>query len=138
VLLGARNDSGGGPSRQWAAIGVQGWRRTVRAVGHAYAGSQGRTAARVEADYDVLLSNRLILQPRIEAWWHGRDDPATRTGAGLGSAEAGLRLRYEITRQLRPTWAWSTNAASAAAPTMRGPTAKARATRWVAGLRIWF
>jgi hypothetical protein len=28
LLLGARNDSGGGPSRQWAAIGVQGWRRT--------------------------------------------------------------------------------------------------------------
>lgn len=140
LLLGARNDSGGGPSRQWAAIGVQGlapYKFELSAT--AYVGTQGRTAARVEADYDVLLSNRLILQPRIETWWHGRDDPATRTGAGLGSAEAGLRLRYEITRQFAPyvgvvherRFGRSADYAQADG---EGP----RDTRWVAGLRIWF
>lgn len=140
LLLGARNDSGGGPSRQWAAIGVQGlapYKFELSAT--AYVGTQGRTAAKVEADYDVLLSNRLILQPRIETWWHGRDDPATRTGAGLGSAEAGLRLRYEITRQFAPyvgvvherRFGRSADYAQADG---EGP----RDTRWVAGLRIWF
>lgn len=140
LLLGARNDSGGGPSRQWAAIGVQGlapYKFELSAT--AYVGTQGRTAAKVEADYDVLLSNRLILQPRIETWWHGRDDPATRTGAGLGSAEAGLRLRYEITRQFAPyvgvvherRFGRSADYAQADG---EGP----RDTCWVAGLRIWF
>lgn len=140
LLLGARNDSGGGPSRQWAAIGVQGlapYKFELSAT--AYAGSQGRTAARVEADYDVLLSNRLILQPRIEAWWHGRDDPATRTGAGLGSAEAGLRLRYEITRQFAPyLGVVHERRFGRSADHARADGEGPRDTRWVAGLRIWF
>jgi len=140
LLLGARNDSGGGPSRQWAAIGVQGlapYKFELSAT--AYVGTQGRTAARVEADYDVLLSNRLILQPRIETWWHGRDDPATRTGAGLGSAEAGLRLRYEITRQFAPyVGVVHERRFGRSADYARADGEGPRDTRWVTGLRIWF
>lgn len=140
LLLGARNDSGGGPSRQWAAIGVQGlapYKFELSAT--AYVGTQGRTAAKVEADYDVLLSNRLILQPRIETWWHGRDDPATRTGAGLGSAEAGLRLRYEITRQFAPyVGVVHERRFGRSADYARADGEGSRDTRWVAGLRAWF
>lgn len=140
LLLGARNDSGGGPSRQWAAIGVQGlapYKFELSAT--AYVGTQGRTAAKVEADYDVLLSNRLILQPRIETWWHGRDDPATRTGAGLGSAEAGLRLRYEITRQFAPyVGVVHERRFGRSADYAQADGEDPRDTRWVAGLRVWF
>lgn len=140
LLLGARNDSGGGPSRQWAALGVQGlapYKFELAAT--AYVGAQGRTAAKVEADYDVLLSNRLILQPRIETWWHGRDDRATRTGAGLGSAEAGLRLRYEITRQFAPyVGVVHERRFGRSAGYARADGEDPRDTHWVAGLRIWF
>ncbi len=140
LLLGARNDSGGGPSRQWAAIGVQGlapYKFELSAT--AYVGTQGRTAARVEADYDVLLSNRLILQPRIETWWHGRDDPATRTGAGLGSAEAGLRLRYEITRQFAPyVGVVHERRFGRSADYARADGEGPRDPRWLTGMRIWF
>ena len=142
ALVGVRLDDGPGgmPSRQWAAFGVQGlapYKFEVSAT--AYLGSGGRTAARFETDYDVLLSNRLILQPRVEAWWHGRTDPATRTGAGLSSVEAGLRLRYEITRRFAPyLGVVHARRFGDSAGLARGDGERARDTRWVAGVRVWF
>src|SRR5690606_3689847 len=68
----------------------------------AYLGKSGQTAANIEAEYELLLTNRLILQPLVEANFHGKDDPQRGIGAGLRTAEAGLRLRYEFTRRFAP------------------------------------
>ncbi len=71
-------------------------------------GAGGRTHARFEVEYDLLLTNRLILQPIVELEVYGRSDPERGIGAGLSSIEPGLRLRYEIRRELAPylgvTW----------------------------------
>jgi copper resistance protein B len=73
-----------------------------------YVGRGGRTHAKFEVEYDLLLTNRLILQPLVELEMYGKRDPARGIGAGLSSIETGLRVRYEFRRELSPyvgiTW----------------------------------
>ena len=101
--LGVRHDFGAGPDRTWAALGVQGlapyWFDSEATL---YVGESGRTAARLQLEYEALLTQRLILQPKAEVNLYGRDDPRRAIGAGLSDAEFGLRLRYEIRRELAP------------------------------------
>jgi copper resistance protein B len=101
--LGVRHDFGVGPGRTWAAFGVQGlapyWFDVEATF---YVGQAGRTAFRFESEYELLLTQRLILQPRFEMNLYGRDDPARGIGSGLSNAEVGLRLRYEFSRKFAP------------------------------------
>ncbi|GAP65976.1 hypothetical protein MBSD_n1278 [Mizugakiibacter sediminis] len=138
--LGLRRDFGAGPGRNWVAFGVAGlapyW---FELQATAYVGEQGRTALRFEADYELLITQRLILQPRLEANAYGKADPRRGIGAGLSDAEAGLRLRYEIRREFAPYLGveWVRRfGASAGLARDRGEPAMDR--RWVAGVRVWF
>jgi len=103
LQLGFRYDSGEGPDRGWLALGVQGlapyW---FEIDATAYVGDEGRTAVAVEAEYELLLTQKLILQPRLEANLYGKDDPELALGAGLADLSAGIRLRYEIRREFAP------------------------------------
>ena len=140
VQFGMRHDSGGGPSRQWIAFGVQGlapyWFE-LEATG--YAGPSGRTAARLRAEYELLLTQRLILQPELEANLYGKADPARRTGSGLSDASFGLRLRYEIRRQFAPylgvVWTRRFGSTAGFARDQHQPVFD---RQFVAGLRVWF
>lgn len=140
VLAGVRHDIGQGPSRTWAAIGVQGlapYKFEVAAT--AYLAQGGRTALRAEAEYDTLLTNRLILQWRAEANAHGKDDPLAGIGAGLSTLEAGARLRYEITRQFAPYIGIEHDRAFGNTADLRRDAGHDAAdTRLVAGVRVWF
>jgi len=101
--LGVRHDSGPGPDRTWLAAGIEGlapyW---FDLEVTAYAGQSNRTALRLDASYDMLLTQQLILEPRFEANWYGRSDPERRLGSGLSDFALALRLRYEIRRELAP------------------------------------
>jgi len=101
--LGVRHDFGIGPARTWAALGVEGtapyWFQTEATL---YVGQAGRTAARVAFQYEARFTQRLILQPSLEANFHGRDDPQRGIGSGLSDIEAGFRVRYEIRREFAP------------------------------------
>ncbi|MES2255554.1 MAG: copper resistance protein B [Pseudomonadota bacterium] len=68
----------------------------------AFLSTKGEVLARFEGTNDLLLTNRLILQPRAELNFSAQNTPATQTGSGLSNAELGLRLRYEITREFAP------------------------------------
>jgi copper resistance protein B len=68
----------------------------------AYVGASGRTAVRFETQYELLLTNRLILQPLVDLEIYGKSDPEHGIGAGLSTADAGLRLRYEFRREFAP------------------------------------
>jgi len=100
---GIRQDFGKGPARTWLALGVQGlapyWLDVEATV---YVGTAGRAAARLKADYDLLLTQRLILQPYGEANFYSKADPARQLGSGLSDIELSLRLRYEVRRELAP------------------------------------
>lgn len=138
--LGVRYDSGERPSRHWLAFGIQGlapyW---FEIDATAYVGDSGRTALRLEADYELLLTQKLVLQPRLEANWYGQRDAERELGSGLSDLAAGIRLRYEIRREFAPyvgiEWAGKYGATADYA---RAAGDDAKETRWVAGLRFWF
>ena len=137
---GLRYDSGGQQNRTWLALGLQGlapyWFDVEATL---YLGNEGRSALRASAEYDLLLSRRLVLQPRVELNAYGKDDPAREVGRGVADTTWGLRLRYEFTRQFAPylgveraaRWGHSANLSEAEG----NPRQE---TRWVAGLRFWF
>jgi copper resistance protein B len=138
--LGLRHDLGHGADRTWVAFGVQGLAPYWFELGAtAYVGDAGRAALRVEADYDLSLTQRLILQPRAELNAYGRNDPAARVGAGLSDAEVGLRLRYEIRREIAPYVGveWSRRFGRTA-DFAREDGFEAEDTRWVVGVRVWY
>ncbi|BBD80164.1 copper resistance protein B [Aerosticca soli] len=138
--LGVRTDAGEGPNRQWAAFGIQGlapyWFE-LEATG--YVGPSGRTAARVRAEYELFFTQRLILQPEVEANAYGKSDPARHLGSGLSDASLGLRLRYEFNRQFAPyvgvVW---TRRFGGTADFAREDGQGLFDRQWVAGFRIWF
>lgn len=140
LVAGVRHDFAPGAGRSHAAIGVIGtapYKFEVEATG--YLDTSGRMSARVEAEYELLLSNRLILQPVIEAEWHARDDRSRGIGAGVSTAEAGLRLRYEFTRRFAP-YVGVVHARSfgGTADLRRDDGEPVEETLLIAGIRVWF
>ncbi len=139
VVAGVRQDVRPGPAQTWAAVGIQGlapyW---FEIEGTAYVGAGGRTQFRFETEYEILLTNRLILQPLIELQVYGKADPERGVGAGLGSTEAGLRLRYVFRRELAPyvgvTWDRTFFATRDLAKSAGGRTGGARLA---VGIRLW-
>jgi copper resistance protein B len=67
-----------------------------------YVSDEGHLAAKLEASYDLLLTQRLILQPQVEVNLYSKADPVRMVGAGFSDIDAGLRLRYEINRKFAP------------------------------------
>ena len=146
--LGLRRDIGSGPKpiagmraasgtqRDWAAFGVQGLAPYWFAIeATAYVGDAGRTALRLRAQYELLLTQRLILQPEFETNLYGRRDPARAIDSGVNDAELGLRLRYEIRREIAPyVGVVRKRRFGDAAATAESGTD----TQIVAGLHIWF
>ena len=96
-------------------------------------------SARAEIEYDLLLTQRLILQPRIEANLSLQDVPERMLGAGLNNIDAGLRLRYEIKREFAPyigvEWQGNFGDTKNFIQATGGETDK---TVFVAGVRTWF
>jgi copper resistance protein B len=140
VQTGLREDFGDGPPRTWAAIGIQGlapyWFDTEATF---YVGEQGRTALRLKSECELLLTQRLILQPEGEANLYGKADPARQLGSGLADLEIGLRLRYEIVRQFAPYIGvvWSRNFGGTA-DYVRESGGDPSDVQFVVGLRAWF
>ena len=140
LVVGVRQDIRPGPAQTWAAVGVQGlapyW---FEVEATAYIGASGRTHVRLETEYQLLLTNRLVLQPLVEVEIYGQSDPTRGIGAGLSTADAGLRLRYEFRREIAPyvgaTWArkffGTADAAKAAGDRSEG-------ARLAFGVRLWF
>ncbi len=138
--FGVRLDGGGPVNRRWLAVGVQGlapyWFEMDIA---AYVGEGGRTALRMDMAYELLFTQRLILEPSLELDWYGQDDVARGIGRGLSELVAGLRLRYEIRREFAPylglEWAGAYGRTADLIRAAGDPVSEANA---VAGVRFWF
>jgi copper resistance protein B len=140
IVGGIRQDFRPGQAQTWAAIGVQGlapyW-FDIEAT--AYVGASGRTHARFEVEYELLVTNRLIFQPLVEAEIFGTSDPERGVGAGVSTTDVGFRLRYEFRREVAPyvgvVWSnkWGKTAAFAEAAGEQTGGA-----RLVTGVRLWF
>jgi len=138
--VGVRQDFEPDPMRTHAVVGIQGlapyWFEVDGAV---FLSNEGELTGRFEAEYELLLTQRLILQPRTEISWSAEDMPELQTGSGLSSAQLGLRLRYEIRREFAPYVGveWSRRFGDTA-DYVRSAGGRAEDTAIVAGLRLWF
>ena len=126
--------------RTHAVIGVQGlapyWFEVDAA---AFVSTQGDVTARIEAEYELLLTQRLVLQPRVEASLSAQDIPALQIGSGLTNVDAGLRLRYEVVREFAPYIGveWK-NAIGDTADLIEASGGDANSTAVLIGVRTWF
>lgn len=100
---GLRYDIDPTPSRAHAVLGIQGlapqWFEIDAAL---FLSEKGDLSARLEAEYDLLLTQRLVLQPRLEVELAATDVPELGLGSGFTTTEFGIRLRYELHRKIAP------------------------------------
>jgi copper resistance protein B len=138
--VGARVDLDSGPTRTWAAVGIEGLAPyRFEFAPTLYIRDAGHVAGRVTGSYDLLLTQRWIVQPEAELNFYSKDDLSRRIGSGLSDLDAGVRLRYEINRKFAPYvgFAYSGKYGNTARYSRQaGETTSDR--RFVFGLRVWF
>ncbi len=140
LQIGVRQDIRPRPARTWATLGIEGrapYQFDVQAA--VFLSDKGHLTGRLEGAYDQRITQRLILQPRIEFDLSAQDMPDQRIGSGLSSAELGLRLRYELRREFAPyvgiNWTWAAGKTADYARVDGKDTAERSI---VAGIRFWF
>lgn len=140
LQVGARRDFKPEPERDWLAIGVNGLAPYLFEVDTAlFIGKEGRSAFRLDAEYEYLITQRLELIPELEANLYGNDDEELGIGKGLSDLTLGLRLGYVIRREFIPYigYTWSGLYGDTANYTeSAGEDTQSRA--WVAGFKAWF
>ncbi|MBC7959042.1 MAG: copper resistance protein B, partial [Vallitaleaceae bacterium] len=96
-------------------------------------------AARLVAEHDLLLTQRLILRPDIEANFYSKEDRERDIGAGLSDLAFGIRLRYEIRREIAPYLGVTfTQRMGDTADLARIAGQSSDDVRVIGGLRLWF
>ncbi len=135
IQAGIAYDKNADASRTWGEIAIAGLAPYFFETRAALLfNSEGNVGLRVDAEYEALITQKLILTPSLEADFYTKDDPAMQTGSGLSSIDAGLRLRYEIRREFAPyiglTWEKSFGNTRNFNPVEE--------TSFLAGVRIWF
>lgn len=140
VQLGARYDRNPDPARGYAVVGIQGLAPYFFEIdGAAFLSQEGDASARLEAEYELLLTQRLIAKPSAELNFAVQDVEELGIGSGLSEAELGLRLRYEIVREIAPYIGvvWERKVGPTA-DVARREGADVSDLAFVTGVRFWF
>ena len=145
IQAGVRHDfridpRGGTPARTYGMVALQGLAPGFFEVQlQAFMGERGIPLVRAAASYDLLITNRLILQPEFELNRSAGWDREALISPGLYRTEVGLRLRYEITREFAPYIGYSFESLNGGATGLsRRLGEKPSQSTVVAGIRIFF
>lgn len=140
LQTGLRHDLEPDPSRSYAVIGLQGLAQYwVELDGSLFLSDEGDVSARLEAEYELRFTQQLILQPRIELNLAFSDDQAIGVGSGLSTADVGLRLRYEFSREFAPYVGLSwIKAYGDTRDWLRSDGEDTNEVSFVVGMRFWF
>ncbi|MBQ4833763.1 copper resistance protein B [Pseudoalteromonas sp. MMG010] len=127
-------------NKQWLAIGLQGlapyWFEVDMT---AYLEEGGNTALTLETEYELLLTQRLIIQSRAEIALYAKEDKQNELGNGLSSSAIGFRLRYEFTRQFAPYIGVEWHNTYGRTAEYAQANGKGRNnTEFIAGVKFWF
>lgn len=140
LQAGLRHDFEPHPATTYGVLGFQGlapyWFEVDAAL---FISENGDLSARIEAEYELLVTQRLIFQPRVELDFALQDVEELGIGSGLSTAELGVRLRYEIDRQFAPYVgvSWERKVGETA-DFARAEGEDTGSLSFVAGLRLWF
>jgi copper resistance protein B len=132
--------SGRDRDRAFGVLGIQGTApyrfETDLAL---FVSEDGDVSARVEWEYELLLTQRLVLQPRVEINAAAQRVRAWGVGSGLNDLQLGLRLRYEIRREFAPYVGveWVRKLGDTA-DLARDDGGEVSVSALVAGVRLWF
>jgi copper resistance protein B len=140
LQLGVRQDFRPRPERTFAAVGLQGlapyW---FEIDATAYLSEDGDLSATFEAEYEVMLTQRLVVIPRMEAGLSLQDVPEYEQWEGVTDVTLGARLMYQISRKFAPyigvTWNRKVGETAHEIEKEGGDTSS---SGLVAGLRFWF
>ncbi len=105
----------------------------------AFLSHSGDVTASASVEYDLLLTQRLILQPEIEAHLAFQDIAERDLASGFTEITVGARLRYEFAREFAPYIGveWSRHLGGTAR-IARAAGNDASETALVLGVRAWF
>ncbi len=138
--VGVRADLDSGPARTWAALGIEGLAPMFFHLAPTlYVRDGGNIGARISGSYDLLLTQRLVLQPEAEFNFYNKDDAPRETGSGLSDLDTGVRLRYEFSRKFAPYVGFGYSAKYGdAAHFAQQAGDSSSSPRFVYGLRLWY
>ena len=139
LQAGVRQDLAG-PDTSYAVIGIQGLAPYMFELDTAlFLSHRGDLTARIEAELDQRIAQSILIQPRAELNLAAQDVPELGIGSGIDSFELGVRLRYEIIREIAPyigvEQVWK---AGRSADFARAAGESASVTNFVMGIRFWF
>ena len=140
VQIGGRFDARPRPHRGFGVIGLQGLAPYFFEVDTAaFVSHEGDLSARLKGEYELLITQKLILQPSVELNLAAQQVAKAGIGSGLTDVELGLRLRYEIVREFAPYIgvAWE-HKVGRTADFARAEGEDVEALSFVAGIRFWF
>ncbi len=94
---GLRLDSPKGKSRWYGVLGITGLaKQWIEIDADIFVSEIGDVSARLDAEYEMLLTNRLVLTPSADIDFAFSDDRKMDVGTGLSKIEIGLRLSYDL------------------------------------------
>lgn len=103
LMAGWRLDSKPKPDRNWMAVGVQGVAPYfIETEATLFIGEEDMSALRLEFEYELMLTQRWVVVPELEANIYGNNDSEKGIGSGLSELEFSLRLLYEVKREFAP------------------------------------
>jgi len=137
---GVRADVDSGPTRVWAAVGVEGLAPYFFDLEPTfYVRDGGHMAGRINGSWDLFITQRWVVQPQAELNFYSKDDPARQIGSGFSDIDTGVRLRYVLTRKFNPYigWAYDGKYGGSARYTRQSGEATSNSS-FVFGLRVWY
>jgi len=138
--VGLRTDVKPEPERNWLALGFYGvspyWFEIDTAL---FIEEDDQVNLRLEAEYEIMLTQKWVLAPEIEVNWYSDDDDELGIASGLAELETGIRLRYEITREFAPYIGINYESLLGDTRDIADDNDEESSdTQLVAGLRFWF
>lgn len=99
---GMRADSGP-DGETYAVLGLEGLAPYFfDTEAHVFVSGHGKVSLRLHQSLDLLLTRKLVLQPRLELNAGLGHESGQALAGGLRDSELGLRLRYELRREFAP------------------------------------
>jgi copper resistance protein B len=140
VQTGVRYDFRPEPERAHLVLGLQGlapyWFEVDAAV---FLSEEGDVTGHIESEYDLRITQKLILQPRADIELAAQDVPELAIGSGFSAAAAGVRLRYEFVPEFAPyVGVEYDHAFGDTADLRRAEDEDAGGWSLVVGVRAWF